>query len=361
MRSCSWIAGLVIVTFISVAAAGETAADGSVPYWSPVGKASEKDEDRSEYNGLVDKPRCTYDNYIFDTIRFERQGGPNPTFIANSFALTRKTCTSDYQCRDLDYFVQLPESEQTCIDPALHYNGQSDPLLPIRPYLTPELIGKAYTKYIQLGYTVHFKCENGYCIPDKAGLYDKENIEYKECQYGCLVTPITKKYSWENEPKTYSNFCVCLSGQVGKTYCNPSRGRHVYFTYKDWTCEKEEGRIAGYCGKGSKCKIVDERQDKWECQPLEGEEFRQFLEESGQYSLLIPGNLNQKITVAYIQNGKVIAEKPISNMSAEAYVARYGPIDASQAVSFAVSTGLAELVESILGNPFAVNRLAQFR
>ncbi len=257
------------------------------------------------------------------------------TFVLNSFAQTQKSCTSNYQCKELDYFVKLPESEQTCIDPALHYNGQSDPLLPIRPYLTPELIGKVYTKYIQLGYTVHFKCESGYCVPNEAGLYDKEGIEYKKCPYGCLVTPVTKKYPWQDKPKTYSNFCVCLSGQVGKVYCDPSKGRHVYFTYQDWTCEKEEGRVAGYCGIGSKCKIVDEKKDKWACEPLKGEEFRQFLNENGQYSLLIPGNLNNKITVAYMQNGKVISERAISNLSAMEYIAKNGPLHQSQATYFA--------------------------
>jgi len=256
-------------------------------------------------------------------------------------AQTTVACKSNWDCSKLDYVRKLDQNQ--CIDQVYFYDGRTDPLLPLRPYVVPELLGRRYTKYIQIGYTVHYVCgKSGFCEIGKIGTYDKPGVEYMECRYGCLVTPT------EKNGKVYSNFCVCLPGSTtAPLFCDPSRGPHAYYQRIDWTCELEI-EVAGYCAIGTKCQIL-EGGEKWACVPLEGIDPLKTTTSSsnGYYTFVIPGDLESKpISVALIQNGKIVAEKPISNMSALEYINKYGPVNSANAYAFAKQVGLTSLASA---------------
>jgi len=247
-------------------------------------------------------------------------------------AQQRVACRYDWDCRTLgEKLIELDQN--VCVGQQHFYDGRRDPLLSIRPNLATELGGKIYTDYIQVGYKISFKCgQNGYCVPDKVD-YDPGLVK---CKYGCLVTPV------EKNGKVYSNFCVCRSGQLGNAFCDPNLGRHVYYYRLDWTCEKSI-EIVGYCPVGSKCSISPDGK-RWECVPLNAQEFFQQQgvgtttgqrEDNVRYTMLFPGKLESApIKVALIKNGRIIAERPISNMSALEYINKYGPVNAANAYDY---------------------------
>ncbi len=254
--------------------------------------------------------------------------------LLGALVFAQTPCKTNQDCKKLSTVIKLDQN--VCVGQEHLYDGQADPLIPVRPYLWNELVGKTYTGYIQTGYEFTYKCKNGYCVKDEVN-YDPYILR---CNYGCLVTP-TKKNGTE-----HSNLCVCKSGQIGEAFCDPSKGRDVYYTYLDWTCEKET-RIVGYCPVGSKCSI-DSSGKNWTCKPLKATEMSQANNGSVQYSLLFPGRLeNGTVMVAAYQNGKKIGEKPISNLSAMEYINKYGALHASQATYFAQATGLTTTIASI--------------
>ena len=205
------------------------------------------------------------------------------------------------------------------------------------------LLNAPYTMFLQVGYAI----ENGQTNPLAEG-------SWENCPLGCIV-----RFIYRGE--IYTSVCIkqiCEEGSAPNTdaYCDPATGDVYYYHTMFWCEDIPHPWIR--CGEGGRC---TETPDGLRCRGYPVDPSSSSSSQGAEYVLVAPKNPSEPIMVAAIQNGQVIAKEPISNLSAEAYVARYGPIDAGQAESFAVSTGLAELVESMLGNPFAANRLAQFR
>lgn len=315
MRSCSWITGLVIVTLISVTAAGEMVADGSVAYWRPIAlleNALESSQQELRTPGLA-------------------------VALGQEPSQTRISCNKDKECEHLNRRVVL--DQPVCIDQAHTFENIYSPWFgnTTTGATIPYLMDKQYTKYLQTGYSIKYDCINNQCeISERVPIKD-------ECTYACLVTPT------EYKGKTWHDFCICLPGWLKDDkgnptiYCGPNGSRYAYYTSLAWTCEEEKA-IAGICGIGERCV---EKNDEVDCETIPGEGPIQYPDGTT-YSFTIPKDLSSPIEVAAKHNGRIIARKPISNLSAETYAARYGPVDGSQAGSFALSTGLIELVESIL-------------
>ena len=115
--------------------------------------------------------------------------------------------------------------------------------------------------------------------------------------------------------------------------------------------------MMAYCPEGFVCDPSKLTPDHWECRPLSAQElFKQkgieitssSQEGTERYTLLFPKEADREpIKVAFIRNGRIVAERPISDLAAWEYISRYGPIDAGMAYEFAQKTGLAAIVERI--------------
>ncbi|MEM4598275.1 MAG: hypothetical protein QW400_01145 [Candidatus Diapherotrites archaeon] len=245
---------------------------------------------------------------------------------------TQTPCRWDSDCRSLDRIVKIDQN--LCIGNIKIY--RPDHLLfqtTGAPWLTTILVGKNYTDYIQTGYKIEHKCgRSGFCEVSKTDSYADGASE--KCQWGCLVTPT------EYKGKKYYNFCVCMGGLMpGKPWCDYTRGNDVYNNFKEWTCEVEV-RETMLCGYGSRCAVRPEGVGCWPIETASSQSSKDT-----QYALVIE-DMSQPVYVVAIQNGVVVAKKPISNSSAQEYVLNNGPINSSNAYAFAQQTGLTTIAAS---------------
>ncbi|MEM4663064.1 MAG: hypothetical protein QXM75_03510, partial [Candidatus Diapherotrites archaeon] len=198
------------------------------------------------------------------------------------------------------------------------------------------LINNMYTDYLQLGYYIEHKCgKSGYCEVSKTDPYREGAGTYKSCPYGCILKVVFAG-------KEFNNVCVdrvCTAGGLngGKPMCDYSIGNDVYFKYLTWFCQ-EMVLIGMICGEGGRCQT---RPEGTGCFPITSTS----MGNQNQYALVI-NNISEPIKVVSIQNGQILAEKPISPMSALEYINKYGPVDSSQAYAFAQQTGLTSIVAS---------------
>ena len=202
------------------------------------------------------------------------------------------------------------------------------------------LLNQPFTDYLQVGYAI----ENGVTNTVVDG-------SWKPCTLGCIV-----KFTYRGE--TYNHVCInaiCEEGQEPntQTFCDSSIGNDVYYYHRTFWCEPTPQPYIR-CGVGGRC---TETPDGLRCRGYPVNSSSSSSSQGLEYALVAPKNPSQPIMVAAYKNGKLLAKKPISNLGGAAYVARHGPVDASQAESVAVSTGLVEFVKSLLSNPFAVARL----
>ncbi|MFH1234656.1 MAG: hypothetical protein V1493_03525 [Candidatus Diapherotrites archaeon] len=274
----------------------------------------------------------------------------------NAFAQTTQTpCTKPSDCSKLNQLSALGQG--MCYDEVKYFDGsetlfteidktgntyaQTYPSFKkiIPTIKTSLLLNNAYTDYLQTGKYITYKCSsNGFCEVAKTDPYAEK--AYKGCTFGCILN---LQYSGKN----YSNICVtriCAEGRVTGTdaFCDTSIGNNIYYKHQLWWCDQET-RIGMICGDGGHCVKTSSGTG---CIPVEYASAQGNNNQNTQYALLIP-SMDQPIMVVAYQNGKAIAQKPVSNLSAEKYVLQYGPVSASQAYSFAQSTGLATMVASI--------------
>jgi len=266
--------------------------------------------------------------------------------LTNTYTLSKTPCSSDRDCSKLDHVVTLPPEEQICYDKIKYFTGNESIFYSYQGYNTGEmrnlnfLIGKQYTDYLQLGYIVKHKCsKNGFCEEYEKDPYAEG--QYKKCKYGCLVTPTYHKKEFEEKGKYYSNFCICDEGRVKGTeaFCDNSKGNNIYYKFNTWTCE-EEVKTGMICGIGGQCSIKNGQIGCW---PAKTNSTSAYDNQETQYAMIIP-SMTKPVMVAAIQNGKIIASKPISNLSAEQYILKNGPVHASQATYFAQATGLTTTI-----------------
>ncbi|MCX8190072.1 MAG: hypothetical protein N3F05_02470 [Candidatus Diapherotrites archaeon] len=260
------------------------------------------------------------------------------SLLNNVASQSTAPCRSDWDCRSLEYFVKLDKN--LCIGDRKFYDMRTDPLLPWAPSAIQDLIGKRYTMYIQVGYIVPYVCNitKGICEMGQIKIFDESLIgkTYFGCKYGCLDTPV------EKSGKVWSNFCVCMPGQ-GRTFCDPEKSRHIYYEQHLWNCEKEID-IATRCAIGSQCGRTPT--GGFTCTEIKGIDPMKS-DDPRLYNLIVPENLSSgPIKVAIIKNNQIIAEKPISELSALEYISKYGPLDSSQAYAFAQQTGLTSIAEN---------------
>ncbi|MEM0360577.1 MAG: hypothetical protein QXK06_04550 [Candidatus Diapherotrites archaeon] len=254
--------------------------------------------------------------------------------VSNTHATS---CSADRDCAHLNETIKLDQN--SCVGQAYTFENIQSSLLGSTTggAAIPYLMGKQYTQQIQTGYTKTYSCQNRQCQ-----LTSRVPI-IQNCTYGCLITPT------QYEGKTWHDLCICKPGWVKDArgnpivYCGPNGSRYAYYTHLDWTCEKIE-RIAGICGIGERCVV---KSGETTCETIGGEQPINYPDGT-QYTFKIPHNPTQPITIAVIQNGKTIAQKAISNLSAEQYLLKNGPITSSQAYAFAQSTGLTSIVASAL-------------
>lgn len=237
----------------------------------------------------------------------------------------------------------LPEEDQVCFwQPIKTYKGaeavftQIDRVTQntgneyIRAMAKQSLLYSDYTDQLQIAYAV----DGGKTIPGADGTY-------RECQYGCVFN-----LSYRNEQ--YHNIClneICTEGQLAgtQTFCDPELGNDVYYTHGTWFC-KNITRKAMECGQKAVCGAVTGGHS---CVSVQAISSGNLSSGNSEFALVAPNDLSQPFFVAAYQNGKLIASKPISNMSAEKYVLKYGAVSDSQARSFAQSTGLMTMVASL--------------
>ena len=256
-------------------------------------------------------------------------------FILSLNFTLAKTCSNDLQCKDLEGNITLDQT--SCIGQASTFEniyGQFFGNITTGATI-PYLMDKQYTEQIQTGYTLKYGCVNKQCQVVK-----REPIT-KKCAYGCLVTPTAY------EGKDWHDFCICKPGwdkdDTGNPimHCGPNGSRYAYYLHIVWTCEKED-RVAGICEIGQRCV---EKPTEVTCEDIPGSGPIQYPDGTT-YTFIIPKKSSSQIYVTAIQNGKVIASKPISNLSAMEYIAKNGPVNASQALAFAQSTGLTTTLAS---------------
>jgi len=264
-----------------------------------------------------------------------------------AFAQTTQTsCTKPSDCEKLNHLSAL--DQPACYDTLKYFTGTESlfteidkagnkwptlkTLLPV--IKTSLFLHNVYTGYLQTGKYITYKCgSRGFCEVAKTDPYAEGT--YKGCTFGCILN---LEYSGEE----YSNICVtrvCEEGRVAGTdaFCDTSLGNNAYYEHQLWWCDSET-RIGMLCGDGGYCTKTSTGVG---CFPVE------YASAQGtRYALLIP-SMDQPIMVVAYQNGKAIAQEPVSNLSASAYIAKYGPVQASTAYSFAQSTGLATAVASI--------------
>jgi hypothetical protein len=242
-----------------------------------------------------------------------------PTAFAERIMLDEKVCY-----HDLNYF-----RGNEAIFSALNEGTQTADFKFIIPIVKNQLFGLRYTKYLQLSYSV----QNGQTDPFATG-------NYHECKLGCLP-----EYEYAPYGEKYTNVCVdkiCPEGPVtGKpNFCDFSKSNNIYYSHQAWFCQTVP-RVLMICGEGGKCTPTN---DGLHCL---GYSTTSSFYNGTEYAIIAPKTPDGQFMVAAYQNGKVVAKKSISNMSASDYVANYGPIQSSQAHSFAQSTGLATMVASI--------------
>ncbi len=274
----------------------------------------------------------------------------SPAYSTNNTGISCNPTRGDLDCRKLNGLITI-ETPQ-CIGQIKHYNGGEEIFRAMDQIINEEtnenkgipgalksakimLLGAPYTKYIQKSYYAEYTCnQQGKCVIKKAITDKGEYVE--RCGFGC----IPQLYYAE---KNYSNVCVnkvCGEGMLADPgfYCDPTMGNNVYIKHQLWWCDTEV-RPAVICGEGAKC---GNGSRGISCYGI-GTTTTSY-NPSTQYTLILPHNINQTITVAAIQNGKVIASKPISNLSAAEYIAKNGPLHQSQATYFAQATGLTTTI-----------------
>ena len=253
-------------------------------------------------------------------------------------------CKTDWDCKKLDRIVKLDQNK--CYDQVRTFQG-NEPIFKVigrRGETTYDfsllsiLAGKRYTKYLQTGYKIEHKCgSDGFCEVSKVDPYAPGT--YVVCEYACLVDPV--KYNGQ----IIQNTCICPTAWDGRDtpHCDYSIGNDVYYTYIQLNCKKTI-KAWMICGTGGRCANGPEGIG---CYPIEGSELYGSNSSKGsvQYALTMPQGMEGPIYVVAIQNGKVIAKQPISDLSAEEYITKYGPVDAGRAYEFAQKTGLTAIVE----------------
>jgi len=251
-------------------------------------------------------------------------------FFISSLNLTMgKTCSNNLQCRDLERNIILDQN--LCIGQAHTFENIYGTFFGNKTTgaTIPYLMDKQYTEQIQTGYTLKYGCVNNQCQ-----IVKREPIT-KKCTYGCLVTPTA--YNGKN----WHDFCICKPGYDPNSpiHCGPNGSRYAYYLHISWTCEKKN-RIAGICGIGQRCV---EKPTEVTCEDIPGPGPIKYPDGTS-YAFVIPKKPSSQIYVAAIQNGKIIASKPISNLSAMEYINKYGAVHASQAAYFAQATGLTTTI-----------------
>ncbi len=246
----------------------------------------------------------------------------------------------DWTCRHLNHIEKLDQNRCyldvyyfTIDHPVFKLKGKPNRYSDAISYL----LGKRYTEYLQTGVKLEYGCSSdGFCEVKRIDPYAYGT--YVKCTYGCLKDPVKYK------GVIYQNFCVCQEGRVknSKLFCDYSIGNDVYYWSRVWTCGIEP-RVAMECGVGGQCGI--DPKEGIGCWPIEKDKTYR-ASNSVQYALTMPQGMEGPIYVVAMQNGKVIAKKPISNLSAEEYIAKYGPIRGDQAYAFAQKLGLTSLASA---------------
>jgi len=245
-----------------------------------------------------------------------------------------------FLCFGNAWAVELVELEKgVCFHNADYYRG-SEPIFSaidsseqvpsfefIKNIAKNALIGKMFTSYLQINKTV----SSDPISPFKAGTYTK-------CSLGCI-----KHITYFGQE--YHNICVnkiCKEGQLNEPFfCDSGKGNDIYYLHQLFWCD-DVPRVAMYCGSGAKCTQTD---DGLKCRTYNS---TSSTSNGTTYAVEAPRYPSGSFMVVAYQNGRKIASKPLSNLSAGAYVARNGPVYASRATSYAKSTGLTSTVAGIL-------------
>jgi len=293
MRRCGWIIGFVILSAGSMSVAGQAVADGSVAYWSPI--------------ALLEN--------VLESSQQELRTTVLAVALEQEPSQTKIACNNDKECEYLNRLLLL--DQPICIGQAYIFENVYDQFFGnITTGATiPFLMDKQYTKTLQTGYEQQYGCVNNQCQ------IVARQPKGHDCPVACLVTPTVYKH------KTYHDLCICIPGNAtderGKLkpiYCGPNASRYAYNAFVTWTCEEEE-RIAGICAIGERC--VD-KGGEIDCELVSGSDPIQYPDGTT-YSFIIPKDLTSPIEVAAKHNGRIIARKPISDLSAADHIARYGP------------------------------------
>jgi len=261
-------------------------------------------------------------------------------------------CRWNWECSYLDHIVPL-DQPKCYLD--VYFFTPDHPIFKIGGRLNKwtssmaYLIGKRYTEYLQKSVMVKYRCgEEGYCEVWEYDPYAEGT--YVKCNFGCLYDPV------EYNGKIHQNICLCQEARVKDTdlFCDYDRGNDVYYYRRLWTCETEVA-VAMECGEYGRC--GEDPKEGIGCWPIRADQSYGSSSSSGfiQYSLIVPQTMNGPIYIAAIQNGRVIAKRPISDFSAEEYIAMYGPVDASRAYQYAQEVGLTSLGGVLSGGAISLD------
>jgi len=229
------------------------------------------------------------------------------------------------RCYDQERFFTGVEAIFQALDTSLR--DQPDDWKFVVQQAKADLVGRAYTEYLQVAYSI----ENG-----QTGIYSPGT--YKSCPFGCVK-------EMEYLHGTYTNVCIkniCKEGYTSGTqiFCDSTKGNDVYQWHTTWFCQSILQTVieCGDAGVGRCTQTVE----GFNCGGLPASTGA----DSGSivYALTAPANPSQPIMVVAYQNGKVVAERAISGLSASEYVTRHGPIHADQAASLAESSGLRGMI-----------------
>jgi len=192
------------------------------------------------------------------------------------------------------------------------------------------LLNRQYTDNMQVSYSV----DSGQIDPFAKG-------SWKSCPMGCAL-----QFTYRGQ--AFSNICIELICEEGisparpEPFCDESIGNNVYYSHRLFWCQ-DVPQPWMICGEGGKC--LDKGDGTLTC----GGSSTTAGPGSGvtviEYAITSPADNEQPFLVAAYENGKLIASKPISDLSAKDYVLQHGPVRASQADSFARTTGLASTVD----------------
>ena len=228
-------------------------------------------------------------------------------------------------CYDQQLFFNGSEAIFQALDTSLR--DQPDDWRFVVQQAKADLVGCAYTKYLQVAYSV----ENG-----QTGIFSPGT--YKSCPFGCVI-------EMEYLHGTYTNVCIeniCSEGYTSGTalFCDSTKGNDVYQWHTTWFCQSILQTVME-CGdeRVGKCMQNSEGFTCGGAPVSTGADSGSIV-----YALTAPANPDQPILVVAYQDGKVVAERAISGLSASEYVTRHGPIHADQAASLAESSGLRVMI-----------------